>query len=240
MNSCARFIGNRRRNKTGQKNDKITEKHWVMHSSLLFFSSDWVYAKNSTPELLVNTTQSVSIVSSLPLRPARSTWFLIAFKKATTPVPASSGRPKPRTRPPSKPVARAWSRVRTAEWNCGDSMIRCKASADGGTGRSGGKWGNMARSKSGDEKMGARLAGVSTSARDRSMNRILFRIGEWLVNNFSSLPGAWGATEPVPPSEPILRSRFRIWATCSGVGLICCDAGALDDEFHMGSFHDSM
>lgn len=86
------------------------------------------------------------------------------------PVPASSGRPRDLTRPPNSPVLNAISTLRTAALNCGEAIICCKASGEGGTGRSGGKCGKRALTSSGCVlNNGAKLAGVRMSVREISV-----------------------------------------------------------------------
>lgn len=76
-----------------------------------------------------------SLVSIAP--PAPSLFFFsacspIAFKNCSTPNPASSGRPKPCTSPPSRPVLSARSRERTPSWNW-DELITAVMSASVGS-----------------------------------------------------------------------------------------------------------
>jgi len=83
------------------------------------------------------------------------------------PVPASSGRPRLLTRPPNRPVLRAWSKLATADRNCGELTICCMASEDGGMGKSGGRCGSNECKRSGWlSNRGVILAGVRTSVND--------------------------------------------------------------------------
>ena len=112
--------------------------------------------------------QSVCILScSCPLLPSPPCWracSCIARKKASKPVPASSGSPNARTKPVRAPLASAMSKLRTADRNCGLPTICCRTSADGGTGRSGGRNGKSVDTSSGcEENKGARFAGVRMS-----------------------------------------------------------------------------
>lgn len=87
-----------------------------------------------------------------------------ARKKGPMPVPASSGNPKVLTIFPRSPVRSAWSKFETAARNCGELRrsagswkesgstyltIRRSASSEGGTGRSGGRWGKRVGISSG-------------------------------------------------------------------------------------------
>ena len=94
----------------------------------------------------------------------------MARKKGSIPVPASSGRPSPLTRPPSSPVRSARSKFRTAARNCGELMVRWRASGDGGVGKSGGSCENNAGTSSGwAVNKGVRVEGVNISESERSM-----------------------------------------------------------------------
>lgn len=86
------------------------------------------------------SSQSVSMLSpSAPpsVRPCSP----IALKNASTPKPASSGKPNCLTKPPNKPVLNALSRLTTACLNCGLDVISRRTSGEGGVGRSAGRWG---------------------------------------------------------------------------------------------------
>lgn len=114
-----------------------------------------------------------------------------ALKKGPMPVPASSGSPSPLTKPPSRPVRRAWSKLVTADRNWGelctssgvykihsrkntDLIMRWRTSAEGGLGRSGGRCGNSAGISSGWLlNSGVRFAGVRISVKDSSDGRRL-------------------------------------------------------------------
>ncbi len=108
--------------------------------------------------------QSVSILSppSLSLLACSCR----ALKNGSTPVPASAGRPRERTRSPSKPVRSAISKFRTAARNCGELTTRSSVSTFGGLGRSEGRYGKSDCTSSGCEtKRGRMFAGVRTSIR---------------------------------------------------------------------------
>lgn len=129
--------------------------------------------------------QSVSIRSPPPPS-SRAAWSCNARKNGSTPVPASSGSPSVRTRPPSKPVRSAMSRFLTAARNCGDCTICSSVSTLGGLGRSGGRCGKSDCTSSGcDTKSGRRFAGVRTS-----------------VSEISGSGSAAGAPPPPPPRAP--------------------------------------